>query len=99
MARAEAQSLFRLGFRMRKERRQPCSLWRVEGDEVKKWFHPACAAVNIQQPGKMRDAFEKMLETEERLIIEVILEKWITFDAAKMMRESIRAWKEMGLLA
>jgi len=30
--------------------------------------------------------------------IEVVPEKWITFDAAKMMQASIPAWQKMGLL-
>ena len=39
-----------------------------------------------------------MLESEKRLIIEVVPEKWITFDATKMMFASIEAWREMGII-
>ena len=44
------------------------------------------------------DLFAKMMDTERRLVIEVKPEKWITFDAAKMMAASIEAWREDGLL-
>jgi len=66
--------------------------------ETKKWFYPACAAVNIPTGGKLQDAFAHMMDTERRLVIEVVPEKWITFDAGKMMAASIPAWQKMGLI-
>ncbi|MBW2314668.1 MAG: hypothetical protein JRH10_10790 [Deltaproteobacteria bacterium] len=65
---------------------------------TKDWFYPACAAVNIPTSGKLQDAFAAMMDTERRLVIEVVPEKWITFDAGKMMAASIPAWQKMGLL-
>jgi hypothetical protein len=65
---------------------------------TKDWFYPACAAVNIPTPGKLQDAFAQMLDTEKRLVIEVVPEKWITFDATKMMLASIEAWKKEGII-
>ena len=65
---------------------------------TKDWFYPACAAVNIPTPGKLQDAFAQMMDTERRLVIEVVPEKWITFDATKMMMASIPAWKKLGLI-
>ncbi|MBW2286859.1 MAG: hypothetical protein JRG90_03455, partial [Deltaproteobacteria bacterium] len=65
---------------------------------TKDWFNPACAAINIPTAGKLQDAFALMMDTERRLVIEVVPEKWITFDATKMMTESIAAWKKMGLI-
>ena len=65
---------------------------------TKDWFYPACAAVNIPTEGKLQDAFARMLDTERRLVIEVKPEKWITFDAAKMMNASIAAWQKEGIL-
>jgi hypothetical protein len=65
---------------------------------TKDWFYPACAAVNIPTSGKLQDAFAHMMDTERRLVIEVKPEKWITFDATKMMMESIPAWRKMGLI-
>jgi hypothetical protein len=66
--------------------------------ETRDWFYPRCAAANIPTEGKLQDAFAMMLESEKRLIIEVVPEKWITFDATKMMLASIEAWREMGIL-
>ena len=66
--------------------------------ETKDWFYPACAAANIPTPGKLQDAFAMMLDSDIRVVIEVVPEKWITFDATKMMMSSIEAWKEMGIL-
>ena len=65
---------------------------------TKDWFYPACAAVNIPTAGKLQDAFAHMMDTERRLVIEVVPEKWITFDATKMMMASIEAWKKEGIL-
>jgi hypothetical protein len=71
----------------------------VHDDQATKdWFYPACAAVNIPTSGKLQDAFAHMMDTERRLVIEVVPEKWITFDAAKMMAASIPAWQKMGLI-
>lgn len=71
----------------------------IHDDEAtQKWFYPALAERIIGQPGKITDAFVKMLDSERRLIIEVVPEKWITFDAAKMMVDSMKAWKESGLI-
>jgi hypothetical protein len=69
-----------------------------DDQETKDWFYPACAAVNIPTPGKLQDAFAKMMDTERRLVIEVKPEKWITFDATKMMMASIAAWQKEGIL-
>lgn len=69
-----------------------------DDQETKDWFYPACAAVNIPPPGKLQDAFAKMMDTERRLVIEVVPEKWITFDAAKMMMASLESWKKEGII-
>jgi hypothetical protein len=69
-----------------------------DDQETKDWFYPACAAVNIPTAGKLQDAFTQMMDTERRLVIEVVPEKWITFDATKMMMASIEAWKKEGIL-
>jgi len=65
---------------------------------TKDWFFPACAAANIPTPGKLQDAFARMMDTEKRLVIEVVPEKWITFDATKMMMASIDAWRKEGII-
>ncbi len=71
----------------------------IHDDQASKdWFYPACAAVNIPTPGKLQDAFAMMMVSERRLVIEVVPEKWITFDATKMMTASIAAWQKEGIL-
>jgi len=69
-----------------------------EDRETLDWFLPACAAINIPTAGKLQDAFAKMMDTEKRVVIEIVPEKWITFDATKMMMASIEAWKKEGVL-
>jgi hypothetical protein len=69
-----------------------------DDQKTKDWFYPACAAVNIPTAGKLQDAFAQMMDTERRLVIEVVPEKWITFDATKMMTASIEAWQKEGIL-
>jgi hypothetical protein len=69
-----------------------------EDRETLDWFLPACAAINIPTAGPLQDAFAKMMDTEKRVVIEIVPEKWITFDATKMMMASIEAWKKEGVL-
>ena len=59
-----------------------------EDQETKDWFYPACAAVNIPTAGKLQDAFAQMMDTERRLVIEVVPEKWITLDSDKMGKDT-----------
>ena len=66
--------------------------------ETLDWYLPACAAINIPTPGKLQDAFAQMMDTEKRVVIEVVPEKWITFDATKMMMASIEAWRKEGII-
>jgi hypothetical protein len=35
-----------------------------------------------------------MLDSERRLVFEVVPEKWITYDSTKLMSDSITAWVE-----
>ncbi len=69
-----------------------------EDRATKDWFYPACAATNIPAPGKFQDAFAAMMESERRLVIEVVPEKWITFDGAKMLAASVESWQASGIL-
>jgi len=66
--------------------------------ETQSWFYPALAQAVTGTTGKFTDLFAKALDSERRLIIEIVPEKWITFDAAKMMAASIEAWKSEGLV-
>ncbi len=60
--------------------------------EIKKWFYPDLAAAILRgAPQEMIDHFVQMLDSERRLVFEVTPEKWITYDAAKMMAASMQA--------
>jgi len=60
--------------------------------ETKDWFYPAVARAILRgAPQPMIDHFVAMLDSERRVVLEVTPEKWITYDAAKMMADSLRA--------
>ncbi len=61
-------------------------------DELKAWFYPALAAAVLGGEGEITDGFARMLDSERRLILEVVPEKWITYDATKLMADSIETW-------
>lgn len=63
-----------------------------DDDETKAWAYPAISEAVLGGPGPMTDMFTSMLDSERRLILEVVPEKWITFDSSKMMADSIEAW-------
>jgi len=63
-----------------------------DDEETKKWFYPALAKVIMGGEGPLTDMFAEMLDSERRLIFEVVPEKWITYDATKMMQDSIESW-------
>lgn len=65
-----------------------------EDDETKGWFYPALAAKVVPTEGPARDAFCKHLDSPLRVVMEVVPEKWITCDAAKMMGAS---FAELGV--
>ena len=57
-----------------------------EDQETKDWFYPALTkAILGGAPAEVHEHFQKNLDSERRLILEVTPEKWITYDAAKMM--------------
>ena len=53
-----------------------------EDQETKDWFYPALAYKGLQ--GAAAEDFVKRLDSPLRVIIEVVPEKWITFDGGKM---------------
>ena len=54
-----------------------------ESPELKAWFYPELAGALRSTPEEVA-AFEAMLDSPLRIVIEVIPEKWITYDGAKM---------------
>ena len=54
------------------------------------WVLPAISAAILPQgTDDMQKAFTKMMDSSRRVIFEVTPERWITFDAAKMMVASM----------
>ena len=63
-----------------------------DDEETKEWFYPEVTKAILRgAPQPMLDHFCDMLNSERRLILEVTPEKWITYDAAKLMAASIEA--------
>ena len=61
-----------------------------EDQETKDWFYPALTkAILGDAPAEAHEHFRKNLDSERRLVLEVTPEKWVTYDAAKMMVASV----------
>jgi general stress protein 26 len=56
-----------------------------EDRETKDWFYPAFAS-HLTGGGQAAKDFEKMLDSPLRTILEVVPEKFITYDGTKMFR-------------
>jgi general stress protein 26 len=58
-----------------------------DDDETKKWFYRALAkkVSPVSQEGE--DAFYSLLDSPLRTILEIVPEKWITFDSEKSARD------------
>ena len=54
-----------------------------EDAETKAWFYPALALKSNPDNPAAAAAFVKRLDSPLRVILEVVPEKWITFDGAK----------------
>jgi|TARA_B110000914_G_scaffold220443_1_gene230532 general stress protein 26 len=50
---------------------------------LKEWFYPEFAKA-IRNTPEEADAFEEMLDSPLRVVLEITPEKWITYDGAKM---------------
>ena len=57
--------------------------------ETKDWFYPALSAAILPENDKGQKAFQGMLDSPNRVIFEVVPEKWFTFDSIKMMEDSL----------
>jgi general stress protein 26 len=55
-----------------------------EDRETKDWFYPAFAMHLHRRDEKAAKDFEKFLDSPIRVVLEVIPEKWITYDGVKM---------------
>lgn len=63
---------------------------RIRDDrETKDWFYPALAAAIMPGDVRVQNAFQSMLDSPRRVVFEVAPEKYFTFDAIKMMEDSL----------
>jgi general stress protein 26 len=58
-----------------------------EDAETKRWFYPRFARHLYPEP-KAAEGFAAFLDSPLRVVLEVVPEKWITYDGAKMFRDS-----------
>ena len=58
-----------------------------EDRETKDWFYPALAGA-LRPEREEAEKFESFLDSPLRVVLEVIPEKWITYDGAKMWAHS-----------
>lgn len=55
-----------------------------DDDETRAWFYPALAKRVMPKVPAIQRAFVALLDSENRVVLEVVPEKWITFDVSKM---------------
>lgn len=60
-----------------------------EDAETKKWFYPELAAMVNPKDETAAQAFAEFLDSPLRVILEVVPEKWITYDGVKMAMDSV----------
>ena len=56
--------------------------------KTKDWAYPAIATAILGENRAMVEKFVVMLDSERRLILEVVPERYITYDSQKMMRDT-----------
>ena len=54
-----------------------------EDAETKEWFYPAFSS-HLYGRGAQAESFRKMLDSPLRVVLEIVPEKYITYDGAKM---------------
>lgn len=64
--------------------------------DMKAWFYPELASALRSTPEEVK-AFEDMLDSPLRIVIEVVPEKWITYDGAKMRAHTLGTIDESKL--
>ncbi len=60
--------------------------------ETASWVYPDIARAILGDEPSLVEMFTEMLDSERRLVFEVVPEKWITYDSTKLMSDSITAW-------
>ena len=64
--------------------------------DLKAWFYPELASALRSTPEEVK-AFEDMLDSPLRIVIEIVPEKWITYDGAKMRAHTLGTIDESQL--
>jgi general stress protein 26 len=59
-----------------------------EDAETKRWFYPAFS-LHLHKDEKRAKWFEEFLDSPLRVVLEVVPEKWITYDGVKMAQDSV----------
>jgi len=67
-----------------------------EDRDLKMWFYPELAGALRSTTDEVK-AFEEMLDSPLRIVIEVVPEKWITYDGAKMRAHTLGTIDETQL--
>jgi len=67
-----------------------------EGREIKEWFYPEFAGA-LYPDATAAGSFEEMLDSPLRIVLEIVPEKFITYDGAKMMAHSVGKLPESEL--
>jgi nitroimidazol reductase NimA-like FMN-containing flavoprotein (pyridoxamine 5'-phosphate oxidase superfamily) len=70
-----------------------------DDDKTKAWFYPALASRVMPNIPAVRRAFVALLDSERRVVLEVVPEKWITFDVSKMKADTAAAMAEVVMPA
>jgi len=66
-----------------------------DDEEIKAWFYPALAKRVMPPIPAVQRAFVAMLDSERRVVLEVVPEKWITFDVSKMKADTAAAMTKL----
>ena len=59
-----------------------------DDDATKAWFYPAVAKNIVRGVPAVARGFAAMLDSERRVVIEIVPEKWLTYDASKLMADT-----------
>ena len=68
-----------------------------DDDETKAWFYPALAKRVMPDIAPVQRAFVALLDSERRVVLEVVPEKWITFDVSKMKADTAIAMAKVAM--
>jgi nitroimidazol reductase NimA-like FMN-containing flavoprotein (pyridoxamine 5'-phosphate oxidase superfamily) len=68
-----------------------------DDDETRAWFYPALASRVMPDIAPVRRAFVALLDSEHRVVLEVVPEKWITFDVSKMQADTAIAMAKVAM--